>query len=181
MGSFTAECLCLFQTNLCNSLGGNGRTVIMAETTGYNDGNDGRWCVCTWQNDPGKESYVLVNASVINEKTGVRTAAYIGEGYTPELNKWHHLAFVYDESGERPTAKFYVDYKQVNKTYEFEKGTRLMREPQVGRYHLAGAPTRGQNGGLWGGFDEFRVTRKALPPEKFLRMCNDGGLTVICR
>lgn len=165
-GSFTVECFCLFETNICRSLGGNGRTVLIGESTGMNDGYDLRWDLAFFPKDDLVVSALLTDGSSV-------TAIDIP---TPQLNVWHHLALVYDESVTPATLKLYVDYKTSPQcSYTLPEGAHMAHEPTTGRLHLAGAPTRGKNGGYWGGLDEVRYTLKALEPSQFLRMSNGGG------
>ena len=172
--SFTAECFCLMETNLTASLGSGGRTALMGETAEQNLGTDIRWLVR--QVEPDMLDLQVRDAGLNTGKT-VATLTTSAFG----LRTWRHVAVVYDTSSEKPTVKFYVDYKQVGNTYTFSDSSGLMFSPASGKLVLAGASARGCGGGWWGGFDEFRFTRGALSPSEFMRMRNPKGTCIFFR
>lgn len=82
---------------------------------------------------------------------------------------WHHLAYVYD--AEAKALKGYVDYQQV------VSAANCTMRGGASDIRVGGESAEYQvfNGNL----DEVRITRRALPPEQFLRIPGTGTLILV--
>jgi hypothetical protein len=91
-------------------------------------------------------------------------------GSVPKITdgKWHHVAMTYD--GEM--VRLYVDY--VLRGYLVWSGPLVYGSNGSGK--LCIGANYGTSYGAWDGFiDEVRISDVALPPEKFLRVCESAG------
>lgn len=82
---------------------------------------------------------------------------------------WHHLAYVYD--AEAKALKGYVDYRQV------VSAANCTMKGDASEIRVGGDSAGYQvfNGNL----DEVRITRRALPPEQFLRILGTGTCILV--
>ncbi len=82
---------------------------------------------------------------------------------------WHHLAYVYD--AEAKTLRGYVDYRQV------VSAENCTMKGDASEIRVGGDSASYQvfNGNL----DEIRITRRALPPEQFLRILGAGTFILV--
>lgn len=80
---------------------------------------------------------------------------------------WHHVAYVFDQTGDKPRARLYWDGQLVS-----EASPAAPAYTNSQRLYIGGAP--GLAG--WNGFlDEVRLTASALTPEQFLQASDTPG------
>ena len=105
-------------------------------------------------------------------ETGENIENYVATG-KPFDGKWHHYAFVYDES--KLTIAIYLDYdKMCEKTLPARIGRSLNASDDM-VYVGAGA---GILSSFEGYLDEVRFSRRALTPDEFIRVKSFDGVMI---
>ena len=170
-GSFTVEGFYLLTSNATNKVGadGNDRQPL------FNEGHDGYSSGWGLRTEGGTHIFLALY-KITNTVTGAQAALSV-KGTEFTTGKWHHVAVVYNDEASPKTLTCFLDYEQKMQ-FEFGANEALPRSSD-GLLHLAGAYANNANTTWFGGFDEFRVTRRALDPAKFLRYSNRGGVMLI--
>lgn len=178
--SFTHEFFFNFATNYISkkedaTQGGAG--LILAEFGGTGGSTD--WSKTNWaliQTTGSKTSataslrldYYLLNDAGASSKPAAPT-------FSVSTNEWHHFALTYDAPSRKLV--FYIDYA-AKYTKTFAANERLTRGTSFCPF---GNAWLNQNDHVFGAVDEWRISRRALSPDEFIRARNGGGLMLLVR
>jgi hypothetical protein len=170
-GSFTAEGFYRLHVNPGASSPSN-RQPLMNESMA--DGSIA-WGVRT----QGADSIVLMCCRVTNLVTRAEEAWYDNSRQVHfPLDKWHHVAVVYDDEARPRTLQLYLDYEAVGEPITFDD-TQALKRADNGAFVPVGYYANNANISWCGSMDEFRFTRKALTPAGFLQASGILGLQLI--
>ncbi len=143
------------------------------------DGSIGKWHSLVGLRDPAMPHPHAWSLSTENLKGSVKLR-YGGhkapKGYWASFEKnpsvteagWHHFAYVFDQTGEKPVARLYWDGQLASEVASPPPPAYTNSQ----RLNIGGAP--GSAG--WNGYmDEVRLTAAALTPEQFLQASDTPG------
>ena len=173
--SFTHEFFMSFHTNRTTHLT-SGRALVIGEGGGVGKSTDGyNWMLA--QVDSGSDAdrtahlYLQYRGMIGGTATGFSFSKNV------TLGDWHHIAIAYDSPSR--TLNFYIDRKAVH-TKTFAEGDFLTRGTSILMRPSAGAAFN-YNSGIDGRLDEYRLSRRALAPDEFLKAVTGEGLTILLR
>lgn len=171
-GSFTAELFFNMKKQLFEQSNGFRRHCLMGV---FHKGNPA-WLL-RFNDAEGRLSLITCLRTVSTGAISSWTEAVRANGIT--LQKWHHIAVVYNAESAPKTLKLYQDRKLIG-TYNLPDGCDIPPCTD-GRLYLPGGLTAYSPSPFLGAFDEVRYAKAVLGPEDFLRAKTLGGLIMLFR